>query len=190
MPGGKNVKITLESSMYVGNDNGFYGGLEGTWGFGVESAKPLYAKPEDFIPKKHEILNGDQASLYLKKPKMRKAALEKKMQQQRKAGVYWTSSGPTYTTSKLMKVIKTGKQSEKVPPPKVKFRPDVYVVRDLPKVKLPPVPGVQAAAKTPPKNKIPLTKSMEGLADTSARNILPALVLGLVLISILRYNKS
>jgi len=170
--------------MYVGNTLGSYGGLSDAWGFG--DTKPSIVDPKQYIPQKHDILNADQASLYLKRPGDRKPPATKNT----KGGVYWTNTGPQFSNKK----IKIGKKAEKVPAPKIKFRPNVEVVRDLPKLDLAPVPG-QTPPKEAPKTKAKAkaaakTKPLAGFADAKKGSILPLLILGLVIMGLVRYNKS
>ena len=165
--------------MYVGNDLGFYGGLEGMWGFG--DTQPLIVDPKQYIPRKYDILNADQASLYLKRPADSRQPPKTKA---KKGGVYWTGSGPQYSRKK----IKAGKKAEKVPAPKIKFRPNVEIVRDLPKIELSPIPEQKAPPKVPPKAK-PTPKEMGGFSESKKGGLLPLLVLGLLIIGLVSYNK-
>lgn len=173
--------------MYVGNNLGFYGGLEGVWGFG--DTQPLIVDPKQYIPRKYDILNADQASLYLKRPADSRQPPKTKA---KKGGVYWTGSGPQYSIKK----IKAGKKAEKVPAPKIKFRPNVEIVRDLPKLDLTPIVEQKAPPKVPPKASpklLPKAKSvlkeMAGFSDSKKGGYLPLLVLGLLIIGLVSYNK-
>jgi len=156
--------------MYVNNDAGYYGGLEEVWG-GDNGDKPI-VDPRTYIPKKTDIINADQASLYLQKPSERKLS---KIQKQKEGGVYWTDRGPTYATKK----IKTGKKAEKVPAPKIKFRPDVKVLRDLPKLSLPPI-------QKPP---LPKPKTMQGFANVGENKLPLLVVLSLLIVGLVLYNR-
>jgi len=168
--------------MYVGNDLGFYGGLESMWGFG--ETQPLIVDPKQYIPQKYDIMNADQASLYLKHPAGRKPPKKKA----KKGSVYWTASGPQYSRKK----IKGGKKAEKVLAPKIKFRPNIEIVRDLPKIEVTPIPGQQTPPKASPKAK-PTPKAkpkiLEGFSEFKKGGLLPLLVLGLLIVGLVSYNK-
>lgn len=177
--------------MYVGSNLGHYGGLGGMWG--ASNAQPSIVDPKHFIPQKYDILNADQASLYLKRPADRKPP-KKKAKNAKEGGVYWTSGGPQYSRKK----IKQGRKAEKVPAPKTKFRANVEVVRDLPKLKLAPIPGVMMPkAKLPPKaspkakskaksKAKPAPKEMSGFSASKKGGLLPILVLGLLILGLVR----
>ena len=166
--------------MYVGNDLGSYGGLAGLW------QQPVIVNPEQYIPQKHVSYNADQAAAFLQRPRksLRKAL---KKAAKKKGGVYWTNRGPEYSITELKK----GRKAEKVPAPKPKFRPDIEVVRDLPKLAFPPLPGqeIPAKAKAIPKPKPAPSKTMEGFSEAMKGGILPLLFLGLVFIGLVGYNK-
>lgn len=82
--------------------------------------------------------------------------------------IYWTESGPLVSD----KLVSGGKQSKKLPMPKIDTSLKVSVVRDLPKVKLSPIESTVPAS----------TSTLQGI-ENSKKFIIPLLVvLGLIIV--------
>lgn len=112
--------------MYTTNNLGLYGGLGKSWG-----AQPVITNPEDFIPKKGKKITYHQASLWA----TGKPGLKTPKEKVPKGDVYWTKGGPQYSKKK----VKGGGLLKTVPKVVKKKQKDIAVVRDLPKVSLPPL---------------------------------------------------
>ncbi|RJR09563.1 hypothetical protein C4588_04765 [Candidatus Parcubacteria bacterium] len=127
-------------------------------------------RPEDYIPKKTDIVGWMGARKYLRRPRGSApfATPIKKIE----GDVYWTKTGPKFS----QKSINGGNRAERVPAPVLKLRPNIKFIRDKPKIALPPV-------------EMPSATSFEGLGDyNNFKIILP--VLGLIVAGILLYRRK
>jgi len=92
--------------------------------------------PQDFIPKPKEIVGANIAMQILRRPRGAKGGRAKRT----KGRTYWTAMGPVFS----QRSVKKGETAEQVPPPVIKLRPNVKVVRDLPALKsLAPISTLQ-----------------------------------------------
>jgi hypothetical protein len=180
--------------MYEFGDLKNYDGLGRVWGFSGAKFKEKLVNPEDYIPKKRKKLEPDEALAFVRREEAQKKSSRKKTE----GGVYWTGSGPEFSRREL----KGAKKAEKVPMPKKVFRPKVKIVRDLPKVKLPPVQ--KSPSSTPPLPKLPSLpeklpagspaakpppeKTIKGFGEGSRESYVAWIVLGVIVLSALGYN--
>lgn len=191
--------------MYIRNNLGSFGGLNSFWGGEgdakevvkeVEEEKDRLVDPKTYIPKKSVHMGADAASQYLK-------SLNETRQNTRanvKGGVYWASTGPTFSE----KSIKGASQAELVPKPQIKFNPNIKIVRDLPKVDLPPVedtlpkPEAAVSASNVPGAPVAIPPSLlpsaptgvSGFGETFKKSTIILFVLGLIIVGILSYNSK
>lgn len=122
--------------------------------------------PQDFIPKPKKIVGAFQAMQILTRPKGLRGGQPKKT----KGRVYWTATGPKFSEN----TVQGGETAERVPPPVIKLRPNVKVVRDLPALKnLEPL-----QAPSP----------LQGFGDTKSLGWGTIAVLGLLSLMIFGYN--
>lgn len=169
--------------MYVAGSLNSYDGLGNYFGAQKKSgaAKSLkklkkgtvYENPEEWIPKKHAILNADEASLYLKSPPDYRGIAPKPGRKVLRGQFYWTPTGPLYNIGP----VPGAKTASTLPPPKQVLKAPVEEVRDLPRLNLPPTPTPKV--------------QMEGYGDGVApRWVAPLVVLGLLFIVFAGYNAS
>ena len=196
--------------MYVSNNLGSYGGLESAWGETAKAkakakAKPEVAKikaktkaasletelkqieeelptpptssalknPEDFIPKPSESIGANEAMLLLTRPQGARGGQASKL----KGKVYWSAMGPQFSQKK----IAGGGVAEDVPPPVIKLRPNVRVVRDMPMLKT--LAPVQTTAPAP-------APALQGFGESKAVNWVSIAVLGFVFLALFGYNQQ
>lgn len=135
----------------------------------TKEVKQKISNPRDFIPRKADIVDWAAARKYLRRPvgSAPKVAPTIKM----KGGVYWTPSGPKFS----QKDVPGGSKAENVPAPEVTLKPRVSLVRDKPRIELPPID-------------MPTEASFKGLGEWSAAKIgIP--VLCLIIVGFLLYRR-
>ena len=136
------------------------------------SRSPSLVNPEDYIPKPKEIIGANEAMRFLKRPQGARGGQPSRI----KGKVYWTPSGPQFSQEE----IKGGGTAEAVPPPVIKLRPNVSVVRDMPALKnLAPVETSAPAPAAP---------ALQGFGETKTINWVSVAVLGLLFLAIFGYN--
>lgn len=161
------------------NDGG-YGGLGRMWFSGAS------ANPEDYIPKKPKDITKKQ--LVWGSPALRwveelAKLKDQKADQTSAQNVWWTATGPRYGQK-----VSGGSRAERVAKPKKDYKAAVKVVRDMPKLNLPPIEmpeGAQAGAEQAVAKLEAETAAGFGEAGSSK---LPYIVLGLIILGIL-YNR-
>lgn len=135
----------------------------------TEEVQQKIVDPSKYIPKPAVDLNWMAARRYLKRPigSAPKVPPVKKA----KGDVYWTATGPKFSQG----AVKDASKAEKVPPPEPVWKPNITVVRDKPKIDLPPI-------------EMPTEESFKGLGEwNSPKIILP--VLGLIIGACLLYKR-
>ena len=135
----------------------------------TEEVKQKFVDPQKFIPAKTGDLNWMQARKYLRRPVG--SAPKVNPVSKAKGDVYWTAKGPKFSDE----AIKDASKAEKVPPPEPVWKPNIRVVRDKPKIELPPI-------------EMPTEAAFQGLGEWSSPKILLP-VLGLIIGACLLYRR-
>jgi hypothetical protein len=135
----------------------------------TKEVKQQIANPRDYIPKKTDIVGWAAARNYLRRPVG--SAPRVTPIQKAKGGVYWTPSGPKFS----QKDVPGGSKAENVPAPEITMKPSVSVVRDKPRIELPPID-------------MPTEASFKGLGEWSSTKIMVP-VLCLLIAGFLLYRR-
>lgn len=135
----------------------------------TKEVKQKVSNPRDYIPKKTDVVGWAAARKYLRRPVG--SAPKVAPIQKAKGGVYWTPSGPKFS----QKNVPGGGRAENVPALEIILKPSVSMVRDKPRIELPPID-------------MPTEASFKGLGDWPAAKIgIP--VLCLIIVGFLLYRR-
>lgn len=136
----------------------------------AREVKQKVVNPQDYIPRKTDIVGWAAARKYLRRPvgSGPKATPIVKA----RGGVYWTPTGPKFS----QKDVPGGSKAENVPAPEVVMKPSASMVRDKPRIELPPID-------------MPTEASFKGLGEWSATKIAVP-VLCLLIVGFLLYRRQ
>jgi hypothetical protein len=135
----------------------------------TKEVKEQIQDPANYIPQKNDVIGWEAARKFLRRPVG--SAPKVTPVPKTKGGVYWTAGGPKFS----QKPISGGGRAENVQAPEVVLKPTVSIVRDKPRIDLPPI-------------QMPSESSFKGLGELSVVKVgLP--VLCLIIVGFLLYRR-